>query len=172
MKKSHIVLSVVIGVVVVLLAMWQVARQVQNKQHALWFDRSVAEVKALATQTNWMGETIATLQAYPDRNDDLGRHFISPNLILMSNGEWIIYRSATHKQGTQFPELFIGITSDQQWYYSTYHFCCQMIVLAADRQPSDLMAFKTKYCLRPYSGQPYSELRKTWPTSQSETDRR
>ena len=163
MKTSRVILPVVLGIVVLLLAAGWGVRHIQDGQYAQWLERGVGEVRALAAHTNWMGDAIAAMRAHPDRHDDLGRYFMSPDLILMSNGEWIIYRAATHKQGARFPELFVGLASDQHWYYSTYHFCRQMIVLGADGQPDDLRYFVTNYCLRPYSGQPYHGLRKTWP---------
>jgi hypothetical protein len=84
----------------------------------------------------------------------------------MTNGEWIVYRSATHKQGTRFPELFIGYASDKQWYYTTYHFCRQLMVLEVDGQPSSLSAFREEYSLATYSDEPFQNLTATWPTTE------
>jgi len=169
-KKTKLILGVLSGLVIAAVIAWQIMSYVWNRQHDQWMERSVQELRALSTETNWIAGKIESLCAFPNQQDDLGRHFISPDLILMANGEWIVYRAATHKQGTQFPELFVGYASDGRWYYSTYHFCRQMMVLGCDGKPSSLSEFRTKYCLVPYSEEPYHELKATWPQNSPEKD--
>ncbi len=161
MKIAKLILWILFCIIVVVAMGWRIITHILNQQHSQWLERSVAEIRALSSETNWIVGAIESMHATPE--DELGRHFISPDLVVMTNGEWIIYRSATHKQGTEFSELFVGRASDEQWYYTTYHFCRQMMVLGADGQPPSLAHFVTSYYLVPYTEQPYEKLTKTWP---------
>jgi hypothetical protein len=164
MKKAKLILGILCGIIVVGAVAWQIIANVLNHQHSQWLERSVEAVRSLSTETNWIADAIESMHANP--KDELGRHFISPDLVVMTNGEWIVCRAATHKQGTQFPELFVGYASDRRWYYSTYHFCNQMMVLGFDGQPPCLSEFVSKYSLAAYSGESYQTLKSTWPTEE------
>ena len=85
--------------------------------------------------------------------------------MLVKNGDWIIYASRCHKQDPRVYDIFIGRASDGKWYYSSYHFCIGMFVLAFDGQPCDLPAFIKQYHLREFDGESDDALQKTWPRS-------
>ncbi len=161
MKTTKLILGILCGIIIVGTLGWLITTHILNQRHSQWLEHCVAEIKSLSSETNWIAGVIESMHATPE--DELGRHFISPDLVVMTNGEWIIYRAATHKQGTAFPELFVGLASDEKWYYTTYHFCHQMMVLGADGQPPSLEYFVTNYYLVPYTEQPYEKLTKTWP---------
>jgi hypothetical protein len=164
MKKKRVVTCAVGLMLAVAATYTAVCIHIRDRRYSQWVERSVEEIRGLAIETNWMGSVISNLQSVTDMSGiDEGRNFISPDLLLMKNGEWIIYRAATSKQGPAFPELFIGRGSDEQWHYTTYHFCRGMIMLGADGQPRGLKSFRAHYYLAPYTGQAYRELKKTWP---------
>lgn len=86
-------------------------------------------------------------------------------LILMTNGEWMVYRSICRKENFWVRDLFLGRASDGRWYYSTYHFCINMCALGrmGEGQPSSLADFAQTYYLKPFDGRSDECLQSTWP---------
>lgn len=79
--------------------------------------------------------------------------WISEDLIVMTNGQWIAYRNVCQKEGERIPDLFLGRGSDGRWYYSTYHFCVRMLNLKdVMGQPKSLTEFRQTYYLREFDG--------------------
>ena len=55
--------------------------------------------------------------------------------------------------------------SDGKWYYSTYHFCVEMIVLRDMLdQPENLAKFRNECALREFDGHSDACLETTWPS--------
>jgi hypothetical protein len=88
-------------------------------------------------------------------------------LIVMTNGEWMAYSNVCRKKQRRIHDLFVGRGSDGKWYYSTYHFCIDMIVLRMDaiqgEAPGSLGEFTNKYFLREFESSSDDCLQKTWP---------
>lgn len=81
----------------------------------------------------------------------------------MRNGDWLAYANICHKQDGRIRDLFLGRGSDGRWYYSTFHFCNQMIVLKMEEQSTNLVEFAKTYYLREFDGRSDECLQKTWP---------
>ena len=76
------------------------------------------------------------------------------------------YRNICAKEKGHIPDLFIGRASDGRWYYSTYHFCMDMIVLKTMLdQPESLTKFRADCFLQGFDGRSDDCLRKTWPVN-------
>ena len=89
----------------------------------------------------------------------------------MTNGEWIAYTNICRKQDFKIQDLFIGRASDGKWYYSTYHFCIDMVVLRMredmlEPRPGSVKQFADEYYLKEFDGRSDECLRKTWPLTQ------
>ena len=90
--------------------------------------------------------------------------WISEDLIVMTNGQWIAYRNVCQKEAEQIPDMFLGLGSDGRWYYSTYHFCVRMINLKdVMGQPKSLTEFSKIYYLREFDGHSDECLKETRP---------
>ena len=87
----------------------------------------------------------------------------SPEMLLMQNGEWISFANACGKSNWRVGDVFIGRGSDDQWYYSSYHFCTGMVVLHIDPQPASLEEFRATYFLKSFDGKSDDCFQKTWP---------
>ena len=88
---------------------------------------------------------------------------LTENLILATNGDWIVWASKCSKEDRRIHDIFVGRASDGKWYYSTFHFCNGKIVLMMEEQPANLGAFIQAYSLREFDGQSDECLGKTWP---------
>ena len=83
-------------------------------------------------------------------------------VILMTNGEYVIY-AFWHGANNGFVDhLFLGHGSDGRWLYSTYHFCNGMAGVEPD-QPASINDFMRLYGVREFDGKSDVCLRHTWP---------
>jgi hypothetical protein len=74
------------------------------------------------------------------------------HVLLMTNGEFIIYEYR-HGANEYFPpHLFLGHGSDGRWLYSSYHFCKSMAMLPPDDPPGSIAEFKRRYSAREFDG--------------------
>ena len=129
-----------------------------------WKDRALAGISRRAADTNWLGSEISRLHGMTNSVLESDR-WLSPQLILMTNGEWMVYRSICRKENFWVRDLFLGRASDGRWYYSTYHFCINMCALGrmGEGQPSSLADFAQTYYLKPFDGRSDECLQSTWP---------
>jgi len=172
MKKW--VIGVSVAVVAVVIAGMAVLRHDPYRLHApmrqAWAEDAITAITSNVADVAWLTTETAALQAAsaqesPEREDWL--YWGSDALLLMKNGDWIVYRNRCWKEDPRVHDIFIGRGSDGKWYYSTFHFCvgmCALGVLAAE-QPTDLTAFVSTYSLREFDGRPEGCLELTWPHS-------
>ncbi len=73
--------------------------------------------------------------------------WLTADTIVCGDASWLAYRAQCHKEDPQIHDIFIARASDGNWYYSDYHFCKEMMVLAMDGQRESLQQFKAKYFL-------------------------
>ncbi len=131
-----------------------------------WKNRAIAEISRQANDAAWVAVELATMCAAtnsPIESDT----WLSRNLIVMKNGEWMAYRNICRKEDFWIRDLFIGRASDGCWYYSTYHFCIHMFVLSGmgKGQPASIAEFTKDYYARQFDGHSDDCLEKTWPQS-------
>jgi len=129
-----------------------------------WKVDTIAAINRLASDTNSVAAAITSLAAQtPKGGTDDG--WISDHLILMANGDWIVYDNICTKSDWRIADIFIGHASDGKWYYSTFHFCIGAIVLRLQGRPADLATFVKEYYLSEFTGQATEILGVTWPRS-------
>ena len=137
--------------------------RLNSKARKEWKDKAIAEITRQISDTAPVSKEIESLKTKPSEESEWGR-WISEDLIVMTNGEWMAYRNICAKEEGRMPDLFIGRGSDAKWYYSTYHFCIGMIVLKSMRdQPESLTRFRSDCYLREFDGYSDECLKKTWP---------
>ena len=90
------------------------------------------------------------------------RRWTGDEVVLMTNGEYIVY-AFWHGSNSGFVDhLFLGRCSDGRWLYSTYHFCISMA--GADADPSgSINEFAATYSAREFDGKSDICLEHTWP---------
>ncbi len=138
-------------------------QQLNSKARKEWKGKAISEITQRASNAASFAKEIDLLKTKPSVESEWDR-WISEDLILMTNGEWMVYRNICAKEKGRIPDLFIGRASDGKWYYSTYHFCIGMIVLKTMmEQPESLAKFRDDCYLREFDGHSDECLKKTWP---------
>lgn len=90
--------------------------------------------------------------------------WLTVDTIVCRDASWLAYRAQCHKEDPKIHDIFIARASDGNWYYSDYHFCKEMMVLAMDGQPESLQRFKARYFLGRFDGGSDESLQPTWGT--------
>ncbi len=96
----------------------------------------------------------------PDLNFGWGHEHVIP----MANGEYLVYAFWHGFNNGAVDHLFLAHGTDGKWYYSTYHFCSQMVGLAGDDPAGSISEFAKTYSLREFDGKSDECLKHTWPS--------
>jgi hypothetical protein len=137
--------------------------RLDSKARREWKEKAVSEITKQTSDTTLIPKQIAKMKSNPSVEYEWDR-WISEDLIIMTNGDWMAYRNVCAKEPGRIPDLFLGRGSDGKWYYSTYHFCIRMIVLKDMlEQPESLIKFRSDCFLHEFDGQSDECLKQTWP---------
>jgi hypothetical protein len=128
-----------------------------------WKSKAIPEIATKFGDSNWLASETRTLNAKGVAGTSDSGNWISDHLLLMKNGEWIVYASKCSKEDSRIHDIFIGRGSDGKWYFSTYHFCIGMVALMGDERPESLAKFVAVYYLSKFDGRSDDCLNRTWP---------
>ena len=164
--KNKLAIAIVTGVILLAVAglfLIQSGDRLHAKARKEWKEKEVAEIARRTSDAAWLAAETNLLKtnAAPDPSDSAA--WLSDRLILMKNGEWMVYASKCSKEDRRIHDIFVGRASDGKWYYSTYHFCVGMVSLKMEDQPDDLSRFIGNYFLRGFDGRSDECLNLTWP---------
>lgn len=159
--KERVIQVLVLGLVIVLLSGCGGDR-LNLIQRKTWKDNSLAALATRTADAQWVTNELARVKSNPSGVDD-PEEWLSAQMILMRNGDWLAYTNVCQKENARIPDLFLAHGSDGRWYFSTYHFCKQMLELRMDGQPADLSSFVAAYSLKEFDGKSDDCLQKTWP---------
>jgi hypothetical protein len=170
-KKKRVIVAVGILTVLVMAGVFVVKNTdpygLKAKPRREWKDRALAEITRRNNDSVWVAAEIAGLKARATKDQTDSDGWLSPHLILMTNGEWIAYANVCRKEDGHIHDLFLGRASDGKWYYSTFHFCIGMLVLKMEMveegEPGSVATFAKKYYLRAFDGHSDECLQITWP---------
>ena len=149
--KRKLIIAVLMGVPLALCLTGVYSRLSRQAVRRAWKEEAVLRIARLADDPAWRAQEIAALEA---------PCWASGQIAVMKNGDWIVCDGKFHDPG--FDDIFVGKASDGKWYYSTFHFCQNNIVLHVEPQAPDLNTFKAKYSLREFDGKSDEALKKTW----------
>src|SRR4051812_16180878 len=120
--------ALVIMIIVGLAGVWLFARQKAARHRAQWKAPTLQRLTALSITNEEIQREINDLKARPRPSQD----WANDQVLLMANGEYIIF-SFRHGANNGFVDhLFLGHGSNGKWLYSTYHFCNQMAAVSAE----------------------------------------
>jgi hypothetical protein len=153
------VIAILLFIVLSVVGLWWIVKQNAAYDRAKWKDSTLVRLAGLSITNEESRQELETLKPGPDFNDFGWAH---DHVILMTNGEYIIYASR-HGANNLFDHLFLGHGSDGQWLYSTYHFCNSMNMLRGDDPPGSIAEFAKKYSAREFNGRSDECLKHTWP---------
>ena len=136
--------------------------RLDSKARRQWKDNAIVQIAKQTSDSAAILKEIEAMKTTP-LDSEWWDTWISEDLIVMTNGQWIAYRNVCQKEDERIPDLFLGLGSDGRWYYSTYHFCVRMMNLSELGQPKSLTEFSKKYYLREFDGHSDECLKDTRP---------
>jgi hypothetical protein len=142
---------------------WGDSDPLQAPARREWKERSLREISARISGPGWATNEITRLKAIKSDDPDSHENWLSTDLILLQNGEWLAFKNVCRKEDGHIHDLFLAKASDGKWYYSTYHFCRDMISLKMELQPKDLASFTNYFSLQSFDGKSDECLKQTWP---------
>ncbi len=159
LTPSRLVVIALLLVILIVLALfpgrrWRVrAEQFRMEQ----IKDSIANVQEFGGNKQWIDRQHEQFKST--------REWLTDNLMLMRNGEWLVYQNRCSKEDSKAPvpiDIFIGKGSDGKWYCSTWHFCVGALNLKIEGQPESLAVFQMAYYAEPFDGTPKNCPKETW----------
>ena len=163
--KKSLVIAIVSALLLAVIGALAFLRppSLQSSARREWKQRSIAEIAARVADPSWPTNEFARLKPKSTKDESDDASWLSEHIIVTQKGEWLAYANSCQKQDGRILDIFLARGSDGRWYYSTYHFCVEMVVLRMDGQPEDLATFTKTYYLQTFDGQSDNCLQKTWP---------
>ena len=132
-----------------------------ERARARWKAPALERLAGLSLTNEEVRRELDELKGRPKTGDLVD--WTRADVLLMTNGEYIIY-AFRHGANSGFVDhLFLGHGSDGRWLYSTYHFCGMMAGVAGDDPPGSIKEFSERYSARTFDGKSDDCLRHTWP---------
>jgi hypothetical protein len=172
-KFWMITAAVPVIVMLVIFGMYGVNQFLVTQARREWKTQAIARISDIAIDPQRIQREKDLLVGKADEADGeiLADGWLSRSMILMSNGEWLMYQNHCPKEVLRLPvktrrpvsDIFIAKGSNGKWYYSTCHFCVDMMALIGfqDDPPADIVSFAQRYHLVEFDGQSDDCLRKT-----------
>jgi hypothetical protein len=136
-----------------------------------WKEEAIAVILQLANDHDGVQKEKAHIARTDTANDPsiLAEKWLSNRMILMMNGEWLVYRNHCPKEALKpgakpqpyVSDIFLAKGSNGKWYYSTCHFCVGMMVIVGEDPPPSIEAFARRYHLREFDGESDECLQQT-----------
>lgn len=131
-----------------------------EQERTKWKDAALARL-ASTSMTN--AEVLTELDQIRHPTPNLDCRWANEHVILMTNGEHLVYASRHGFNNGFVDHLFLAHGSDGRWYYSTYHFCNSMVGVIGDDPPGSIAEFVSRYAVREFDGKSDACLQHTWP---------
>lgn len=159
-KTPVIVVSVILALAGLLLFLWLLRDPLYSSARRAWKNEAIARINDRLADQQGIDKAVATHARGPASRPSSG--WGRDPVIVMRNGDWIVSESICSKQDRRIRDIFIGRGSDGRWYYSTFHFCINRVVLDMETQSDTLAQFVQAYWLSEFDGQSDECLRATW----------
>jgi hypothetical protein len=171
-RFRRIAIAVLVIISCLAAAPWLFGRWAQAARRH-WKNAALPLIADWTNDQNWRTQEIRILTNRVTDARVLEEGWLTDRMILMGSGEWLAYKSHCSKEAPHLvKDIFLAKGSDGQWYYSTFHFCVNMVALRMEQetQPPNLAMFVHEYNLRPFDGRSDECLKETqtWPASWSE----
>jgi hypothetical protein len=129
---------------------WWLARSRSERPRAHWKSEALARLAKLSITNNTVRRELDELRL--PKTEDTELAWVHEHVLLMTNGESIIYEYR-HGDNVYFPpHLFLGHCSDGRWLYSSFHFCISMGMVRFDDPPGSTAEFAKRYSAREFDG--------------------
>lgn len=143
-----------------------VSRQRHERARAAWKAATLQRLAGLSITNENLSQELRMLKNGASRGGD--RDWAGDNVLLMTNGEFLIY-AFRHGFNSGFVDhLFLAHGSDGRWLYSTYHFCNSMAALMSEEPPGSIDEFAKRFSAHEFDGKSDECLKHTWPPKSRE----
>jgi hypothetical protein len=140
-------------------AIWWTARRVTERERTKWKGPALARLTGMSITNEQVRLEMDELKARSKTNEI---EWAGEHVLVMTNGQYIVYEYRHGRNDWFPPHLFLARTSDGQWLYSSYHFCNSMGMIRWDNPPGSVAEFCRKYFARPFDGKSDDCLKLTW----------
>ena len=122
-----------------------------------WFAVGIIRWRAASDRIRWGKEAIAELTITPAEalkakgtTNSLGRDWITDTALYTADGQLLAFKSR-HGRSFVGDHLFLAHSSDDRWFYSSYHFCNGMNMIRGDDAPLSIEEFCSRYAVREFT---------------------
>jgi len=136
---------------------WRVATWATSRERTKWKTEALHRLAQQSFTNEFILHELEQMKspASPDLT------WANEHVLLMANGEQIVYEYR-HGRNIYFPpHLFLGRASNGQWLYSSYHFCNSMAMVQFDNPPASIADFAKKHSVRTFDGKSDACLKPT-----------
>jgi hypothetical protein len=161
-RSIGIILGVLAVIVALLACLWCYHTWKMTRNRARWKDAALVSLAGLSVTNDELRGELEELKGEPSRN--VGLTWAHEHILLMTNGEYMIFKFWHGYNSGSVDHLFLARCSDGRWLYSTYHFCNSMAGVSGDEPPGSISAFAKTYFAREFDGKSDECLKRTWPT--------
>jgi len=127
-----------LAVVLTITAFWWWPRHKFQQERSRWKTTALEQLAGLSITNQMIREEFEQLKS-PTPGLNFG--WTHQHVLLMTNGEYIIFEFWHGANNGAWDHLFLGHGSDGRWLYSTYHFCTSMAMLQSDKPPGSIGEF-------------------------------
>ncbi len=160
-RKIVIALSITFIIVGALFGVQWAVQLKYERARADWKITTLPRLAGLTLANVGMSRELESLKYHSGAGEH--REWVGDPVLLMTNGEWLVYAFRHGYNNGFVNHLFLAHGSDDRWYYSTYHFCNCMAGVIGDEPPGSIAEFAQRYSAREFDGKSDECLKKTWP---------
>lgn len=159
-RKIRIAAITTLAILSSLAGLYGFAKLKTGHERAKWEKQALQQICELTITNEIIRQDLENLRV---RGSDGKPRWAGDHVLLMTNGEYIIY-AYRHGANNGFPDhLFLGHASNGRWLYSTFHFCNYMAMIQGEDTPSGINDFAKRYAAREFDGKSDECLKHTWP---------
>jgi hypothetical protein len=148
-RKSWLV-SIAVCLSLIAGVFWWRVVYLPNRDRAAWKNAIMPQLANLSVSDDSIRKQLEFLKS--DAAQSTAVSWSSEQILLMTNGQYLIY-AYRHGNAHELPaHLFLARGSDDRWYYSSYHFCRNMLMLSGDEPPGSIAEFAHWYGVRQFDG--------------------
>jgi hypothetical protein len=145
-------LVIVVSLAALLSGVWLMARRITEQKRTQWKVGALERLEHQPLTNDLVRAEIDKITTATDAAGKEGDEWVSDHVLLMTNGEFIVYEYRHGRNDYFPPHLFLGHASNGQWLYSSYHFCNHMEMIRFDKPPGSLAEFSKTYFVRAFDG--------------------
>jgi hypothetical protein len=139
---------------------WISTRSFERRRTA-WKDVALSRLQQISIPNPELDQKVKYLKTASKPGEP--QQWVDVDCTVMINGEYLVHAFHHGFNVGWVDHLFLARGSNGRWYYSTYHFCNDMVGVLGDDQPQSIHEFVSRYSLQEFDGKSDVCLKHTWP---------